>query len=181
MIILQERYFYIEYTCQYYSGYSTGKMRGKYECPLFTYEEAMKVMANFNDLHLLEDNFRRLFYNRDLDYFYTEYEEIPIEEWESYKPVTLENKKLYPIGSMSWDWLSIKNLSEIEFLSVQDMLHYRNECMLYIAEEDAPAYLGMPVIPENNNKITRYDIYWDNAPPELVDNDWDDEWWEEFQ
>ena len=79
---------------QSFEGYSNGEEWNGWACPYFTFEVGQKILRahNFNGMNGMFDETadRFVFENGN--------------EEEFYPAITVDGKKLYPIGNCSWIW-----------------------------------------------------------------------------
>lgn len=91
-----EKKFGIE-ECKY-MGFTQGQYWNGWECPYFTLEVAQQVAKDFS---VFDD---KLIYDEKSDSFIYSTEDYPEGEFDTFSPVIIDGKKLYPIGAFSWCW-----------------------------------------------------------------------------
>ena len=83
---------------RFFHGYSTGEAWNGFACPLFPFEEALRLSLINN----ATDFCGQLDYDAAQDAFL--FTEIPGEEPVVFAATVVDNRKLYPVGSHGWTW-----------------------------------------------------------------------------
>jgi hypothetical protein len=77
-----------------FNGYTDDEEWNGWSCPYFTFEESKKIVAAHHT------PFQKAGYDETSDVFYFQIQ----DEYEYFRPIEIEGKKLYPIGTSSWIW-----------------------------------------------------------------------------
>lgn len=78
-----------------FDGFTEDRKWNGWDCPYFTFEQSQKVV----DAH--KRFISNAWYDEDSDTFNFKMDEDDVE---SYEPIEIDGKKLYPIGYSQWVW-----------------------------------------------------------------------------
>lgn len=104
--------FQIDAIESYFHGVTQGQHWNGFACPLFSLEEAQRLMALNNHT----DFCGQIVYDAAQDAFL--FHEFGVESEERpdvYKMVLIDGVKFYPIGAFSWCWQDVSNDSNAQF------------------------------------------------------------------
>lgn len=85
-----------------FEGYTQGEEWNGWACPYFTFEQAQKVVEAFNEGERFEGDKVEARYDAEQDAFCFFFESSG--ESEDFSALTVDGRKLYPIGSGCWIW-----------------------------------------------------------------------------
>lgn len=104
--------FQIDAIESYFHGVTQDQHWNGFACPLFSFEEAQRLM----DLNNHTDFCGQIVYDADQDAFL--FHEFGIESGERpdvYKAVQIGDQKFYPVGAFSWCWQDVSADSMAQF------------------------------------------------------------------
>ena len=92
--------------CETFDGFTKGETRNGWNCPYFIFEQAEKVLKNFNELRQIIGQKSIAFYESSADAFVFPFAD---GESESFSSVVEDGQNYYPIGTFCWIWEKIEN------------------------------------------------------------------------
>lgn len=104
--------FQIDAIESFFHGITLGQQWNGFACPLFSFEEAQRLMALNNHT----DFCGQIVYSAEQDAFL--FHEFGVESEERpdvYKAVVIQGQKLYPVGAFSWCWQDVSDDSYAQF------------------------------------------------------------------
>jgi hypothetical protein len=84
-----------------FDGFTLGEDWNGWACPYFTFEQAQKVLKNFNELRKIIGQKNLAFYDCAIDAFVFPVDE---DEPEVFAAVVKNKLKYYPLGAFCWIW-----------------------------------------------------------------------------
>lgn len=89
-----------------FDGFSKDETWNGWDCPYFTFEQAEKVLKNFNELRRIIRQESIAYYESSADAFV-----FPADdgESESFSSVAENGQNYYPIGAFCWIWEETEN------------------------------------------------------------------------
>ena len=104
--------FQIDAIESYFHGVTQDQHWNGFACPLFSFEEAQRLMALNNHT----DFCGQIVYDAEQDAFL--FHELGIESGErpdAYKAVLIDGQKFYPVGAFSWCWQDVSDDDTAQF------------------------------------------------------------------
>ena len=104
---LRETTVYLDAIPDEYHGFTKGEDWNGWECPYFPIEEALRIVEGYKSLNeaVDDDHDYRAKYDESQDIF--RFYDPHGDYWEEFEPVSIDGKKLYPIGAFGWTWSEV--------------------------------------------------------------------------
>lgn len=104
--------FQIDAIESYFHGVTHDQQWNGFACPLFSFEEAERLMALNNHT----DFCGQIVYDAEQDAFlFHEFGAESGERPDTYKAVLIDGQKFYPVGAFSWCWQDVSGDSTAQF------------------------------------------------------------------
>jgi len=106
--MIYETAFLLDATAErVFEGHSTGDLWNGWAAPVFTFEQAQKIVAAWHEQHW------EALYDKEQDAFVfsvnQEFDTGKSEEFETFPAMEIEGRKLYGIGAYVWTWEEAEN------------------------------------------------------------------------
>lgn len=88
--------------CENFEGFTKDETWNGWACPYFTFEQARKVLKNYNQLRQITGQNDFAQYDLAVDAFVFPADDE--EETETFDAVTANGQKYYPVGAYCWIW-----------------------------------------------------------------------------
>ena len=85
-----------------FDGFTKDEDWNGWDCPYFTFDQAQKVLKQFNLFREIIGQKDFAFYNKDTDAFV--FPSNDEDEPEVFAAVSANNQKYYPVGAFCWIW-----------------------------------------------------------------------------
>jgi hypothetical protein len=95
----------------FFHGITPNQRGNGFACPLFTFEEAQRLVALSN----ASDYCGRLAYNAETDTFVFKHDQASDEAPEVYAATLVDGKTYYGVGASSWCWQDVSNDNHAQF------------------------------------------------------------------
>jgi hypothetical protein len=87
--------------CETFDGFTQDEDWNGWDCPYFTYDQAQKVVKQYNQLREIIGKKDFAFYDEVTDAFI-----FPVDEdkTETFAAINDDEQKYYPVGAFGWIW-----------------------------------------------------------------------------
>lgn len=85
-----------------FDGFTKGEIWNGWDCPYFTFEQAQKILKNYNLLRQIIGRRNLAFYDSIADVFVFPSDDE--DEPETFEAINENGQKYYPVGAFCWIW-----------------------------------------------------------------------------